>query len=585
MKIEYREIPISELIKLEGALQVDAEYQRGAEWTLKQERLLIDSLFRGYPIPMFYFHRKTIESTLATNTFFFIVDGQQRKNAICRYVNNQFSMFDPAKDKKTGLALFQRDTPIPWAGRKFDALPAEHRDFFMAVKLKAVFVETENPNEIRDLFIRLQAGLPLSSQEKRDAWPGDFTKFIVETAGKQSTNQSWSGHDFFKKVLKGTAARGNMRKLCAAMFMQLYSRRTYKYSPESFTSIGGADIDNFYQYHIDFDTHSMESQAPRFIELLDLAASLLGDGKTPKIEAHMAYNVILLLDLFVGNYAYGWENDFVQAFHAFSKKLSVAKKDKDRQDSYWINYGIIIGQAAGSKSTIQARFRFFEKEMLQLMGNVKRLDPTRAYSPGERELIYYRDEAKCYKCKNGVLWQEAEIDHVIPHIHGGETTLENGKLVCRKCHTRGPAVHQQFEASLSSLASSEEIKPWEEGDEERKKRINRAADGKKLKVTHLYLAGLLPAGSELSIQCAGKSVRAEFQPPDSFVSLGVNAGATYNSFNKMASEVVGSINIWGNTTVKLPSGFMTTLSDLRDQYLGNEYQVEVEENEPELERL
>jgi uncharacterized protein with ParB-like and HNH nuclease domain len=48
MKIEYREISISDLIKDAENLKVDHEYQRGAEWTLKQERLLIDSLFRGY---------------------------------------------------------------------------------------------------------------------------------------------------------------------------------------------------------------------------------------------------------------------------------------------------------------------------------------------------------------------------------------------------------------------------------------------------------------------------------------------------------------------------------------------------------
>jgi hypothetical protein len=32
-----------------------------------------------------------------------------------------------------------------------------------------------DPNEARDLFVRLQAGMPLNSQEKRDAWPGQFT--------------------------------------------------------------------------------------------------------------------------------------------------------------------------------------------------------------------------------------------------------------------------------------------------------------------------------------------------------------------------------------------------------------------------
>jgi len=564
MKIEYEELPISELIKLEGALQVDSEYQRGAEWTVKQERLLIDSLFRGYPIPMFYFHRKTVETTLATNTFFYIIDGQQRKNAICRYVKNQFRMFDPATDKKTGLALFQRNTLVPWAGRAFDAIPEESREFFLAVKLKAVFVETENPNEIRDLFIRLQAGLPLSSQEKRDAWPGNFTKFIVESAGKQGATQNWAGHDFFKRVLKGSTARGNMRKLCAAMFMQLYSRRTYQYTPDSFTSINSPEIDNFYQYHIDFDTRAPDSQAPRFVELLDLATRLLGDGTTPKIEAHMAYNAILLLDLIQGNYAHGWEAHFTKAFHEFAQRLTAAKRSKDRTDSYWINYGIIIGQSASSKSTIEARFRFFQQEMMKLMPGIKRLDPQRGFSPQERELIYYRDEGKCYKCGRVVPWVNAEIDHVQPHIHGGETSLENGHVVCSACHLRGPAVHAQ---AHGQQAPADPGKPWEEGEEERSRRVHRDTDGGKLKVQELHRVGLLPDGSVLTITRGAQTLAVKFHSPHIFVADVGQGRQEFSSLNKAARAVFGAINVWAETMVTFPDGRQAALDDLRSEYL------------------
>ena len=42
----------------------------------------------------------------------------------------------------------------------------------------------DHPNEVRNLFIRLQAGTPLTAQEKRDAWPGKFTLFVIRHAGK-----------------------------------------------------------------------------------------------------------------------------------------------------------------------------------------------------------------------------------------------------------------------------------------------------------------------------------------------------------------------------------------------------------------
>ena len=39
-----------------GLLRINSEYQRGAVWSLRQEKLLIDSILRKYPIPQFYFH-------------------------------------------------------------------------------------------------------------------------------------------------------------------------------------------------------------------------------------------------------------------------------------------------------------------------------------------------------------------------------------------------------------------------------------------------------------------------------------------------------------------------------------------------
>jgi len=49
MKTEHKTMKIKDIIEMdqEKALQVDPEYQRAAEWTVKQDRLLIDSLFRG----------------------------------------------------------------------------------------------------------------------------------------------------------------------------------------------------------------------------------------------------------------------------------------------------------------------------------------------------------------------------------------------------------------------------------------------------------------------------------------------------------------------------------------------------------
>ena len=72
--------------------------------------------------------------------------------------------------ERTGLS-------VGHVGRvRFEELPASLQEQMLSVKLASVLIETDVPNEARDLFIRLQAGMPLNSQEKRDAWPGNFTE-------------------------------------------------------------------------------------------------------------------------------------------------------------------------------------------------------------------------------------------------------------------------------------------------------------------------------------------------------------------------------------------------------------------------
>ncbi|HEY5748183.1 MAG TPA: hypothetical protein VIU12_19060, partial [Chryseolinea sp.] len=60
--------------------------------------------------------------------------------------------------------------------------------------------------EVRDLFIRLQAGTPLTAQEKRDAWPGDFTNFVIQHAGKPGHKLS-NPKPFFNQFRKASAKR------------------------------------------------------------------------------------------------------------------------------------------------------------------------------------------------------------------------------------------------------------------------------------------------------------------------------------------------------------------------------------------
>src|SRR6266702_1141354 len=93
-------IKVKTLIKLKknGMLIANPEYQRGSVWSKDQKKRLIDSLFRQYPLPLIYLHKKRREIDGFINDGLEVIDGQQRTNALYEFSEGSFKLFDPVKD-------------------------------------------------------------------------------------------------------------------------------------------------------------------------------------------------------------------------------------------------------------------------------------------------------------------------------------------------------------------------------------------------------------------------------------------------------------------------------------------------------
>lgn len=68
------------------------------------------------------------------------------------------------------------------------------------------------------------------------------------------------------------------------------------------------------------------------------------------------------------------------------------------------------------------------------------------YIPAEiRKAVWQRDEAKCTNCSSSFALQ---FEHVVPFAKGGETSVENIKLLCRHCNQRS-AIESFGQAKMS----------------------------------------------------------------------------------------------------------------------------------------
>jgi len=418
-------------------LTANPEYQRGAVWTTAMKKRLVDSVMRGYPIPLIYLHHIKTEVYGAKREDFEIIDGQQRINALYEFREGAFSLFDPVVDaEEARFPSFIQEQPCPWGGKIFDDLTPVLQKQFLDTLLSVVMIHTDVPNEARDLFIRLQAGMPLNSQEKRDAWPGNFTEFVLKLGGKALVAK-YPGHPFFADVMKAKEkSRGDTRQLAAQMMMLFMTRR--EPGGDKLCDINRNAIDTFYYKHLNFDFQSVE--AKRFKEILDLLRQLLADGRRSKVIGHEAIHITLLVDALLDDYTRGWTARFAPAFDFFRVQVAMSKDTRyDASPSeYWVRYAQLTRVNSDRADTILRRHNFFTEKMYAIL-QPELKDPTRIFGPIERQLIYYRDGKKCQhpRCGADVVWADAEFHHVKEHSKGGKTVLENGALVCKHCHPKG----------------------------------------------------------------------------------------------------------------------------------------------------
>jgi Protein of unknown function DUF262/HNH endonuclease len=441
MKMERGELTVKDVLSLADnqMLKANPEYQRGIVWSLAQKKKLIDSLMRGYPLPLIYLHHIKRTVAGAHRDDFEIIDGQQRINALHEFAEGAFKLFDPVKDEQEGkFPNFLKAQPCPWASLDFMSLPDDLKTRFQETPLAVAYIESDDPNEVRDLFVRLQAGLALNAQETRDAWPGDFTDFILWLGGKPQVAR-YPGHAFFRKVMrmKPRTDRGKTRTV-AAQIASLYLARREK-GADHFLDLSSGALDDFYYAHIDFDRSSPDAE--RLVAILDKLDSLIGTGTRPKLRNHEAIHLILLTDSLWDDYTRSWEATLGDALDEFTAKLAEAKKTRHeaQPNEFWQRYGQWTRVNSDKADTIRRRHEFYLEKMFGFLGPLQLKDQKRAFGPLEREIIYFRDKKSCGVCEATVPWNEADIHHINEHQHGGQTVLENGVLVHRHCHPKGAA--------------------------------------------------------------------------------------------------------------------------------------------------
>jgi hypothetical protein len=341
---------------------IDKEFQRGLVWKKEQKAKFLDSILRGYPIPNVILSKED-------NMTYSVLDGQQRLNTIFRFLRNK--IFLPNYYMNPEMPNFISDHITGWEGKYFFQLSNEQQTYFNNFKVPVCIVENSQPDADRDLFIRLQAGTPLNSQEKRDAIPGDFSELVLSTAGRENNEENLipvrvsrfgedSQHDLFSYFVRGQKIdRGKRRQAAAQLF--IICKEFIESS--QYIDINSKVIDVYYYKYIGFNAaNEIFVHIKKTLDSLYEILNVYYGREQIYLENHELIHLTLLASK-LGLIIDINQSNFIIEFHNFFR-TQIAHSRIDRNNSFWINYGQYVGVSANSKRTVESRHKFYVKKFL-----------------------------------------------------------------------------------------------------------------------------------------------------------------------------------------------------------------------------
>lgn len=416
MRTNKQPYPISTLFGLRKRIDPTPDYQRPPAWTLKQKQLLIDTILRGYDIPKMYWQRLPKGEEFQ----FAVIDGQQRLRTIWEFCNGDFALprnMDAIEGEKV-------------AGLRYDQLDFELRSQFDIYPIDVVIVEeavqTDEEDEVRDMFLRLQNGTTLKAQEKRNAMAGQMRDFVKQLAE----------HPFFKNC-KFSNSRFTFDHIAAQMVALEMAGGP--------TSVRDSDLNRMYSKNNEFDANG--PLAKKVKRVLDYLLRSFPQ-KTPELERYNAITLYCLASTLLESYVHAeTEEALADWFISFeTSRRENEQLGEDDRDPQLVEYRRLTSYSTDGEESIRGRLEFLERRFFLDNPNIEPIDTIRIFTPEQRLAIFRKDDGRCQlkiHCAGEKLgWSNWHADHIVPHSLGGKTTVANGQVACSACNLAKSNKHE-----------------------------------------------------------------------------------------------------------------------------------------------
>jgi hypothetical protein len=178
--VAARDFTVGKALAWRSSIDENAPYQReGQVWSVEQQQLFIDSLLNGYDVPKMYLH--DLRGRHPTSVYA-IVDGKQRLTTIWRFLRDELRLAPDYRTIDANIPDEARGAAAPGAGQRFSELDPAWQRVLTRTYLSVVLIQNATPDDIEELFSRLNNGEPLNAAEKRNAIGGSMIQLSRELA-------------------------------------------------------------------------------------------------------------------------------------------------------------------------------------------------------------------------------------------------------------------------------------------------------------------------------------------------------------------------------------------------------------------
>ena len=283
--IEKTSYSVSDFIswQKDGVLILNPDFQRRAVWSQGAKSFLIDTVVRGFPMPVIFLREQKTDLK-ALKTIKEVVDGQQRIRTLLSYIDPRLLPdYNPDKD----YFEIKKNHNSELAKKKFNDLNEDIRRDILEYKFGVhVLPSNMEDRDVLQIFARMNAsGVKLNNQEIRNAiYTGSFKTTAYELAFEQV--ERWKKWKTFKSM---EIARMLEVELVSEFMMAMLNKGIVGKSQKS--------IDAFYSKYEDSEFRDSKEISRRFRKIMDTIEDVFNveDPQSILTQRTLFYSLFVLL--------------------------------------------------------------------------------------------------------------------------------------------------------------------------------------------------------------------------------------------------------------------------------------------------